>query len=398
MNGTYLSSPIPLGEVESSIGTMLQARALAFGDRIACKERKKYGQYVSLDWPELMQRVRRSGTALLALGVAKGDRLAVYSRNTEEMLCWELAVMSIGAISVPIFSRYSAEQVNYLLEHSAARMILVPDDEQAQKVKQTAYYQQLERIFMVETPAVQPADSRYMAFSELLASAETAAFATAVHEVQPTDPCLIMYTSGTTGLPKGVVLTHRNLLSQQKALTLLWRIKAGDVFLSYLPWHHSFGGLFERFTALCSGALLCLDDSYGRDIARMIHNWQEIKPTHFFSVPKIFNALVTEARLDPRIDRVLFHPGLKFVFTAAAPLPADCSDYFANKGIPVLEGWGLTETSPCVTLTAPDMERLSSIVGRPIPGVEVLVAENSEILVRGPNVMSGYYQDPERTA
>jgi long-subunit acyl-CoA synthetase (AMP-forming) len=207
-----------------------------------------------------------------------------------------------------------------------------------------------------------------------------------------------MYTSGTTGPPKGVVLSHRNILSQQRALSLLWDIGPDDRFLAYLPWHHSFGGLFERFTALSTGATLCLDDSQGRDIARLLANWREIDPTVFFSVPKVFAALVTEARLDREIDQTVSGGGLRLAFTAAAPLPAAPAAYFAQKGIPVLEGWGLTETSPCVTLTPPGQERAPGVVGHPLPGVEVLVREDGEICVRGPNVMIGYYRDPERTA
>ncbi len=397
MKGTYINARLPLGKVEPTIGSMLKRRASKFSRKIVFKERKADGEYFGLRWMDFYARIRSVGSSLLAMGVLKGEHMAVYSPNTEEMLIWELAVMSVGAISVPIFAGYYPPQLDYILHHSEAKMILVGGNEHLAKLFETEYHPKLERIFYVHEPEAEVKDRRLQAFDDLLDSADATAFEKAALAVRTHDSCLTMYTSGTTGNPKGVVLTHRNILSQQKALSILWNVGPGDVFLSYLPWHHSFGGLFERFTALASGATLCIDDGYGKDIQRLIHNWKEIKPTVFFSVPRIFQALVTEARADPETDLAFFHPGLKFVFTAAAPLPADCSDYFAKKGVPVLEGWGLTETSPCVTLTSPDMERVPSIVGLPIPGVEVLVAEDKEILVRGPNVMKGYYKDQERT-
>lgn len=398
MRGTYMNCRVPLGKVEPTIASMLRKRASDFGRQVVFRERKADGSYCGLRWAELYSRIRCTGSSLLSMGVKKGDRVAVYSRNTEEMLIWELAVMSIGAISVPIFAGYYPDQVNFILGHSESRVLLVPDAGQFEKVLSTAYQAELMNVVMVRDAGRYAADDpRVVPFDGLMGSPGAASFDRAAAAVRSHDPCLVMYTSGTTGTPKGVVLTQHNILSQQKALSLVWNVGPGDTFLSYLPWHHSFGGLFERFTILASGATLCIDDSYGKDIQRLLHNWMEVRPTHFFSVPKVFRALVTEARLDSEVDLALFHPRLKFVFTAAAPLPAECSDYFAKKGVPVLEGWGLTETSPCVTLTSPDVERIPSIVGRPIPGVEILVTEDHEIFVRGPNVMQGYFKDGART-
>lgn len=398
MKGTYMNSRIPLGKMEATIGSMLRKRATEFSRSVVLKERKSDGEYFGIRWMDFYARIRAVGSSLLGMGVRKGDRVAVYSRNTEEMLIWELAVMSVGAISVPIFAGYYPPQVDYILGHAGAKVLLVPDAAQFAKVLEIDNGKSLERVVLVQDAERFVDDPRVMAFDDMLHLADSSAFEKAALSIRSQDPCLIMYTSGTTGTPKGVVLTQQNILSQQKALSLIWQVGRGDVFLSYLPWHHSFGGLFERFTALASGATLCIDDSFGKDIPRLIENWKEVRPTHFFSVPKVFQALVTEARLDPETDLALFHPRLKFVFTAAAPLPADCSDYFSKKGVPVLEGWGLTETAPCVTLTSPDMERVPSVVGRPLPGVEVLVTEDREIFVRGPNVMKGYFNDPERTA
>jgi long-subunit acyl-CoA synthetase (AMP-forming) len=240
--------------------------------------------------------------------------------------------------------------------------------------------------------------SAYLSFESCLRSVSRETLDEAVSAVKLDDPCFMQYTSGTSGDPKGVLLTHRNIMSQQLALSSLWHISTESRFLSHLPWHHSFGGLFERFSALYNGAVLYLDDSLGKDIERLIENMSQVRPTQFFSVPRIHRALVNAAQLNPEVRDILCHPELQFIFTAAAPLPKEIGAYFKTQSIRVMEGWGLTETSPCVTLTPLDKERVHSYVGEPIPGCEILTNEESEILVRGPNVMAGYFKDPERTS
>ena len=169
-------------------------------------------------------------------------------------------------------------------------------------------------------------------------------------------------------------------------------------FLCYLPWHHSFGGLFERFFALHSGGCLAIDDSWGRNTDRLLENFSEIRPHVYFSVPKVYQEIVSKIMVNPELERSFFIPELKFVFTAAAPLPMSVSSVFKSRGVPVVEGWGLTETSPCCTLTDLSVDRAPGLVGSPIPGVEIRLDEDGEILVRGPNVMRGYVDQPEATA
>jgi long-subunit acyl-CoA synthetase (AMP-forming) len=219
-----------------------------------------------------------------------------------------------------------------------------------------------------------------------------------IRAVQPDDLCVLMYTSGTTGMPKGVRLMHRNLLSQQKAIGLLWDLSAKDTVMGYLPWHHSFGGLFERFLTLYHGCEYCLDDSRGKDLDRLIENWRVYNPSLFFSVPRVHDLLLARCRENHEIDATVFGGRLRFVFTAGAPLPAPVGAGYRQRNIPVMEGWGLTETSPCVTLTAMDNKWKSGLVGFPIPGVTVRVDADQEILVKGPNVMEGYLDDEEATA
>ena len=236
--------------------------------------------------------------------------------------------------------------------------------------------------------------SNQHSFNELLAERTDKEF-TLLTETDPDETCLNMYTSGTMGIPKCVQLSHKNILSQQAGLSLVWNLDTSDRFLSYLPWHHSFGGIFELFAALYNGATYSLDSGLGKDPAVILENWKLIQPTVFFSVPKVYQMLVDLTMHDKEAEDLFFHSQLKFIFTAAAALPQKLSDEFEKRNIPVVEGWGLTETSPCCTLTDPAQKRETGVVGFPLPGVSIRFAEDGEILVKGPNVMKGYYKNDE---
>jgi long-chain acyl-CoA synthetase len=309
-----------------------------------------------------------------------------------------MAAMAIEAVSVPIFAGYPSAQIAYVLRHSHPRFVVVSGKHQLDKIERDRY-PWIENVFCMDFDddcARWGATDFATLTTEGGASAEE--LETRLGAVKPDDLCLVMYTSGTTGPPKGVKLCHGNIISQQKALSLLWDLTADDVFMSYLPWHHSFGGLFERFMTLYNGCELCLDDSYGRDIERLIENWKLFDPTLFFSVPRVHQALLDMCRKDSAVAKQVWNGKLRFVFTAGASLPAGIeADYRAHR-IPVLEGWGLTETSPCVTATTLGGEWRSGYVGFPIPGVSVRMGREQEILVKGPNVMQGYLDDEEATS
>ena len=401
-----VQSPIALGDYEPTIGVMLKNRSENFGTKIALQERiiseDSTPRFKGRSWLQLYDEIARIGASFIEIGIVKGDKIAIVSRNRYEMLLLEAAVMSIGAMSVPVFSEYPPPQLDYILTHSDARFLVTSDQRHLDTLLRTEVFKRLERIYVMDT--FQPPElnnkniTTIYPFHSLLKPSNNnylKLFEEHIEEVGPCDPCLIMYTSGTTGLPKGVVLCHCNILSQQKAVSLLWDMGPEDRFLSYLPWHHSFGGLFERFRALYSGATFTIDDSYGKDLPRLIENFKAIQPTVYFSAPKIYQAIVAEAKLDKEIENQLIHSELKFIFTAAAPLPKDISDYFKSKNIPVVEGWGLTETSPCCTLTSINENRQSGLVGHPIPGVTIKISDKGEILVKGPNLMLEYYKAPK---
>jgi long-subunit acyl-CoA synthetase (AMP-forming) len=389
--------PIPLGDFEPSLGVLLRDRAQRWGERVYLRHRTPEGA-AGVTWQDFAHRVFQIARQLLEQGVRAGDRVAVISENRPEMFMLELAVMSIGAVSVPIFAGYHAPQMAYVLRHARPRFVVVSGSHQLAKIDR-ALHPWVERFYCMDFGSAARA---WGALDFALLTAEGGAppgrLTTRVESVRPADPALVMYTSGTTGPPKGVRLCHRNLLSQQKALSLLWDVGERDVFLSYLPWHHSFGGLFERLATLYSGCELCLEDSRGRDLDRLLENWRLFRPTVFFTVPRVLGQITGRCADDSAADRVVFGDRLRFVFTAAAPLPAPVEGACREHRIPVLEGWGLTETSPCVTLRTAEHPWRSGYVGFPIPGVSVRIGSDQEILVKGPNVMEGYLDDEEATA
>ena len=397
-----ICAELELEPYERSIGMVLMERARQFGLQPMLLDKGPEGTYQEHTWEACFNEISHVAANLLGSGVLPGDRLAILSENRREMLIWELAAMSIGALSVPIFAGYFPHQIEYIIRDSGAKRLTVSTPLQLMKLAHCKDISQLEAVVLIEHNASELTIGSvggvpvvpYSQLSAAPAACLLERFFNAVSEVDGSASAFVMYTSGTTGDPKGVELTHSNLLSQQRAIRQLWGLTPGERFLSYLPWHHSFGGLFERFTALYSGATMALDESGGKDIEVLIENWRTIRPTIFFSVPGVYQRLADEIRESIEVRETIFHGELRFVFTAAAPLPRDVSELFTSSGVPVLEGWGLTETSPCVTLTDPKQKRVAGVVGCPIPGVTVRLASDGEIQVRGPNVMRGYYNQP----
>lgn len=376
-----LSCPIPLGEITPNVSALLLARRRELGGRPAFAQRES-GSYRFRSWDELVGDVLGFLAALREKGLRKGDRCAFVTSNCYDRLVCELAVMAGGLVSVPIFAGYARDQIARLLSFSKPKALVIEGD---------------------TVPGGLPADALPGLVFGLeqtrgMRRASTAGLEQEALSLAASAVTMIMFTSGTSGVPKGVQLTHRNLMSQQRALEILWKPERGMRFLCYLPWHHSFGGLFERFFALHSGGCLAIDDSWGKNPDRLLENFAEIRPHVYFSVPKVYQEVLARILARPELGKSFFIPELKFVFTAAAPLPQSASAVFRSRGVPVVEGWGLTETSPCCTLTGLSVERAPGVVGFPLPGVEIRLGDESEILVRGPNVMLGYLDQPEATA
>ncbi len=397
-----------LGDFTRNIGTLFVDHGKQFSDRPAFGERHLDG-FNYTTWQTLCDDIFKLAHFLSQQAFhqhqTKSHRIAIIAGNSYQRLVCEMAVMCSGLVSVPIFAGYPKALMSDLLRFSDVDLLvsdvplkvaeLAPDS-----VPNHCLFLDVDECAKPDI-SLQFEGKHLSYFSEIMATSlsyfQKASLEQQFLSVDPHTQALIMYTSGTSGFPKGVQLTHANLMSQQKALALLWKPKPGMRFLCYLPWHHSFGGLFERFFALHSGGCLVIDDSRGKNVDRLIENFIEIKPHVYFSVPKIYQDIVSKVLADQALEQHFFHSDLQFVFTAAAPLPLSTSDVFKRKEIPVVEGWGLTETSPCCTLTGFDLNRQSGVVGFPIPGVEVALGDENELWVRGANVMSGYFKNPEST-
>lgn len=364
---------------------------------------KRNGHYEPIFWGDFWSDVEKIAAFLIRSGHQPGQRGILFSSNRCKMLKTELALMSVGMISVPLFAGYRERMINRLIAFSEGDLMFVCDSDHLRLVDPSAARGDVVVYDEVRDPGLKQAfEGRLVDFEQItsgeLSQAERGEVADRIRAVRRHDLALMMYTSGTMSFPKGVLLTHGNILSQQEALDVLWRVEPGNTMLSYLPWHHSFGGIFEKFFALYSGTAVYLDDSLGKDINLMVANWRQAKPNFFFSVPKIYYELVTRSFSDRSWESDFFHGDLRFVFTAAAPLAANISAAFTAKKIPVLEGWGLTETSPCCTLTDGVCPRRPGLVGKPIPGVHVKLAADRELLIKGPNVMRGYFKNDEANA
>jgi len=408
-------SSLSLGEVTPNIGSMLLNNRDRYGDRHAFAERRD-GPYHYWSWQQMVDDILKVAEFVFqqkdlsnqSREGTTGNRVAFISANGYHRVVSEMAVMATGMVAVPVFAGYAAELMSDLVEFGDVGTLVTDSLEKIATLRadclparilaitgcnRTADPDLLERLSVLGVTSVTFMDD----LLAVEAHADNTGLEMWMRAVDPQRLAMIMFTSGTSSFPKGVQLTHFNLMSQQQSLEILWQPEPGMRFLCYLPWHHSFGGLFERLFALHSGGCLAIDDSGGKEAGRLLENFAEIKPHVYFSVPKVYQEIVTRILATPELGDGFFHPELKFVFTAAAPLPLSTSEIFRNKGVPVVEGWGLTETSPCCTLTELSLQRTPGVVGFPIPGVEVKLGNENEILVKGPNVMRGYFRQPEIT-
>ncbi|MDT8342366.1 MAG: long-chain fatty acid--CoA ligase [Longimicrobiales bacterium] len=435
----YASAP---GEIpRGTLGGLVLDAVERFRDRPALRNFVgDSDRLVDLSFREMLDAAARGASALAALGLEPGERAAILSENRTEWALADQSCLFARVVSVPIYDTLIAEQVAYILKDSGARLVFASTADQMQKTLEAAGAAGVKVRVVVFDPPEGTLPEGVMRWSDFLEAGGGALPAerlrAAVEATDPDDVATILYTSGTTGEPKGVMLTHQNIFSNTQAAGTVLPIREEDVTLSFLPLSHIFQRMVD-FLLLSRGCVLARAHSIrtlGPDLA-------VVRPTLQIAVPRVYEKILggvqeaasgirapilrwairagarwADARLageEPGLgvrlrhrlaDRLVFARlrerlggRVRYFISGSAPLAVEVARFFYAAGLPILEGYGLTETSPVTNVNPPEGIRLGS-VGPPIPGTEIRIADDGEILVRGPQVMKGYYDRPEATA
>jgi long-chain acyl-CoA synthetase len=428
-----------------TLATMFWSRVDKSADR-AAQMSKRHGAWTTLTWREVGEVVREVALGLIALGRQPGDAVALLSSSRAEWVQADFAIFSAGCITVPVYPTYPPDLIAYVINDSGARTIIVEDPGQLAKVlearEKTPGLQQI--IVMTGYEATQP--PKMVMTWEMLrrlgrdnASQQAGALAQRLAQTKPEDLASIVYTSGTTGPPKGVMQTHGNHLAAQRNSESAAPCEEGWVHLLFLPLAHSFARL-ESFLGVYRG--LCT--AFAENLDKVGDNLKEVRPHFICSVPRVFEKVYAkilsgveagspakkkifhwaigvgrevsrhQQRGQPlsaglRIKRAIAHKlvfsklhaalggRLQWAISGGAPLSREIAEFFHSAGILILEGYGLTETCPAATFNRPTRFKFGS-VGQALDNVEIKIAPDGEILIRGANVARGYLKQPEATA
>lgn len=408
---------------------------------------KRDKQWRDITGAELNDRVQNTALALRQLGVQAGDRVALLAESSPEWSIADYAILANGAINVPIYPTQAVDQVEYILRNSGARVLFVSNSKQLRRIKpalDSLRSKDRPQLILFEAPKDDKKDDGVIYLSSLEKTGEEdrsrqpQLYQQISAQPQPDDLATIIYTSGTTGEPKGVMLTHRNLVSNTLNSGQVFDLRPDDSSLSFLPLSH----VFER-TVLYIYMSFGVQINFARGVETVAEDIKDVRPTVVTAVPRLFekiyatiNKRAAEAKpiqqkifhravevgrevailkdkgqsvpirlaLELKVlDRLVFTKWraavggrLRFFVSGGAALSPELAYIFAGAGITILQGYGLTETSPVVSFNRPDANRIGTI-GQTIPEVQVRVAEDGELLVQGDNVMQGYYKMPDET-
>lgn len=361
---------------------LFRRQADRFGPRVAVRY-KKHGLYHDVSWSDYCEQVTACAAAMLLHGVNKGDRVAILAENRPEWLVADMAILSIGAVNVPLHAPLSAEQVHWQLNDAGVRWVFVANAAQAEKLKGS-------KLAGVVSFEAMPGSLSWQGFLQHGRSRHGAGEPPAL---RPDDLATIIYTSGTTGNPKGVMLTHNNLHSNAAAFAQISPFGVGSVFLNWLPFSHIYARTVDIYVSVAVGATLCLAESADTIVA----NLGEIQPTNMSGVPRFYEKVLTAVQHDGAKLRAIFGPRVDFLGSGGAPLPIAIAQAYQKAGLLLLQGYGLTESSPVISFNRKEAHKLES-VGRAIPGIEIRIGPDGEIQTRGPHVMKGYWNNAAATA
>jgi long-chain acyl-CoA synthetase len=406
---------------------------------------KHLGRWREWTWEEYARRSALAGLGLLELGVTPGDRVAVHAENCPEWLLADMGTQGIGAVTVGIYPTSPAAEVEYLLSHSEAVVVIAENEEQLDKTLEVrAKLKKLEKIVVIDPRGVRGLgdDPMLMTWDELErlgGQRSLGEWAERVAAIEPSEPALIVYTSGTTGPPKGAMISHDNLLAAAEAFQQAFGGSSDDEVLSYLPLCHIAERLTSAIDALSTGYVV----NFGEGGESFMADLQEIQPTLFLGVPRVWEKMLAgiqirmadasrikrvnygfwlkqgerlarkrmQGGLNP-IDRLVYGLGwvllyrtlrqklgmarIRVALSGAAPVAPQVLEFFWALGVPVREGYGQTEGTALATFTPADDVRIGK-VGRALPGVELRIADDGEILVRSKGVFLGYLKNAKAT-
>jgi len=428
--------------------TYFQSRVKNDPKKVAIRE-KEYGIWRDITWAEYGERVRQVAMGLISLGLKKGECVSLISENRPEWVYSDVGIMSAGGITAGIYSTNSADQCAYIVKHSDSRFYIVENEEQFDKaLKFRKDAPLLEKIIVIEMEGLKRySDPMLMSFDELLRLGKEfdennpGLFEQRVGEVEVNDVAILIYTSGTTGPPKGAMLTHRNLLFMSEAMVAANPVYDSDETLSFLPLCHIFEQLFTILIHLRYGTVA----NFIENTDTIMDNMKEVSPTVTYGVPRIwekyasgivikmsdatwFKRLVFKASMGigmtyaglrlsgkpiPPILKLAYGAAyltvfrklkerlgfdrVRIAYSGAAPISPDVLKFFNAVGLPLVEGYGQTEGTGVTTVSQKGNIRIGK-VGKPLPGLEVKIAPDGEILVKGPGVFKGYFKNPEATA
>jgi long-chain acyl-CoA synthetase len=430
----------------ASLGRLFWERVGHLGARPAQRV-KAGGAWRDVSWRALGEEVREVALGLIALGRQPDEAVGILSQSRAEWVRADFAILSAGGVTIPVYPTYPPETLAYIVRDSETRTLFVEDEQQlAKAVAAAGEMPSLETVVLMQGPAGDPGRGgrfRLLDWAGLRALGRAGHPASALDArlaaAKPSDVATIVYTSGTTGAPKGVVQTHGNHLAALDMIARESGVREGDVHLLFLPLAHSFARM-ESFL----GIRLGLTTAFAESIEKLPENLREVSPDFICSVPRVFEKvyarILTGVDAAPPVRQRIFRWALgvgrrvsrleregrpipaalraqhglanrlvfgklraalggklRFCVSGGAPLAAEIAEFFHAAGILILEGYGLTETCPILASNHPGAYKFGT-VGRPFPGVEVRIAEDGEIVARGPNIAQGYYRKGEETA
>jgi len=403
---------------------------------------KENGEWKPLTWQEVATKVEALTDGLAGLGVQKGDRVCLFSKSCYQWTLSDLAILGTGAITVPIYESNTTDQAQFILENSEAKVVIIEKD-QAEKIKKIrSSLKNLKHVIVFGKNAKKLKNDEFVLWEDVIKNGEKESrkvFEKMSHELGPDDEASYVYTSGTTGNPKGAVITHGNFLCELDALLKMIDLRESDESLLFLPLAHILARAVQ-FAQIQVGFVQC----YAESIDKLMDNISEVKPHVMASVPRIFEkvhgrvmqTLEQGSTLKKQIFNWALQVGkmraeytlhnepvpllikaqwplayqlvfsklhekmggrVRFFLSGGAPLSKEIADFFHAAGFLILEGYGLTETSAAITCNSKKYNRVGT-VGKVVPGVEIKIAPDGEILVKGGVVFKGYFKNPDATS